>query len=392
MKRKKEKNIKTLQDEIKMARPDIKKLQSENSDLTEKNKLLEKRILRETLEKKKKSTKKTTTDKKRKVLLDAHATNVAALKEDAKSLKTANTKLTRTNKEIKSLDKKVHKFLDGEIKASEKKNKTLKVKASRAAKIAAHRLDKKDKEIERLHKELMTYTFISSHDLQEPLRHLQVIASVLKEKEAGNLSAQGKEYLERMQRAAKRIQNLIHDLIEYANTNNTVVTLESTDLNDILKEVKKEFSDTIKEQKILIRSTKLDTLNVIPFQFKKLFKEIIGNSIKFSPRDKKLKVHVSSEIIKGSALKNTLLPVRKKFCHLYFKDNGIGFDPKFNDRIFEVFQKLHGKDHPGSGIGLATCKKIVENYGGKISAEGLTDVGATIDIYIPVEKDKKITA
>jgi len=308
-----------------------------------------------------------------------------------------NTKTTATHHkaDILAKAKKVANLLKGatalekELKTGKTRNKKLQTKGNNAAKVAIRKLDKKDKEIERLRQELKTYTFISSHDLQEPLRHLQVIASVLKEKEASNLSPQGKDYLERMQKAAKRIQSLIHDLIEYTNTNNTLLTPERTDLNRILTDIKKEFSDTIKEQGISIRSTKLDTLNIIPFQFRKLFKEIIGNSIKFSPIGKKLKIDVASEIIKGSKLKNTLLPARKEFCHLYFKDNGIGFDPKFNDRIFEVFQKLQGKDQPGSGIGLATCKKIVENYAGKISAEGMPGVGATVDIYIPLEKGKK---
>jgi signal transduction histidine kinase len=233
-------------------------------------------------------------------------------------------------------------------------------------------------------KELLAFTYISSHDLQEPLRKIQTFVTIILENEKENLSDNGKYNFERMQLAAQRMQQLIDDLLAFSRINTTDHKFEKADLRIIVEEVKTELKDTIEEKHATIKITKLCAANIITFQFRQLIYNLISNALKFSKPNKPSLIKISSRIVKGDKINIEKLSPEKNFCHITVKDNGIGFEPHFSERIFEVFQKLHGKDkYGGTGIGLAIVKKIVDNHKGIIIATSELNKGAQFDIYIP---------
>ena len=241
-------------------------------------------------------------------------------------------------------------------------------------------------------KELLAFTYISSHDLQEPLRKIQIFISIILRNENENLSEGGKHNLERTQLAAGRMQQLIDDLLAFSRISTTELKFEKTNLNLILEEVKADLKEVINEKKAIIETAELGTVNIIAFQFQQLLYNLISNALKFSKTDVPSRIVLSSRIEKGSKLtsQNPLikegrsLSPAKNYCHITVSDNGIGFEPHFSERIFGVFQKLHGKEvYGGTGIGLAIVKKIVENHNGIITATSELNKGATFDIYFP---------
>ena len=233
-------------------------------------------------------------------------------------------------------------------------------------------------------KELLAFTYISSHDLQEPLRKIQTFVSIILENENENLSDTGKYNFQRMQLAAGRMQQLIDDLLAFSRINTTDHKFEKMDLSIIVEEVKTELRDTIQEKHATIEAAELCSAHIIAFQFRQLMYNLISNALKFSQPDIPSHIIINSSIVKDSKLNNRKLSPEKSYCHITIKDNGIGFEPHFSERIFEVFQKLHGKDvYAGTGIGLAIVKKIVENHNGIITATSELNKGATFDIYIP---------
>jgi len=245
-------------------------------------------------------------------------------------------------------------------------------------------LEQKNKELEIMNAELQSFAYVSSHDLQEPLRKIQTFSTWIMEKEQQHLSEMGKDYFRRMQSAAKRMQTLIEDLLAYSRTNTTDRNFQNTDLNKIVDQVKTELAEDIEQKHATIEATELCEAKIIPFQFRQLVHNLIGNSIKFSKPGHPPHIIIKSKIVEGSTLNVASLSPHKMYYHLSFSDNGIGFDPQYKDRIFEVFQRLHGKDEfKGTGIGLAIVKKIVENHNGIITANGELDKGATFDIYFP---------
>jgi signal transduction histidine kinase len=220
--------------------------------------------------------------------------------------------------------------------------------------------------------------------LQEPLRKIQTFVTIILENEDKNLSDTGKYNFQRMQLAAKRMQLLIDDLLAFSRINTTDHKFEKTELNLIIEEVKTELKDTIQEKHAIIEATELCSANIIIFQFRQLMYNLISNALKFSKPDLPSHIIINSRVVKGSKLNNEKLSSEKNYCHIIVKDNGIGFESHFSERIFEVFQKLHGKDvYEGTGIGLAIVKKIVENHNGIIIATSELDKGARFDIYIP---------
>ncbi len=232
-------------------------------------------------------------------------------------------------------------------------------------------------------KELLAFTYISSHDLQEPLRKIQTFATILLQNET--LSENGKYNFQRMQLAAGRMQQLIDDLLAFSRISTTELKFEKTDLKVIIEEVKAELKDTIQEKHATIEATELGTYNIIAFQFRQLLYNLISNALKFSKPELPSHIIIKSCIVKGDKLISEKLSSEKNYCHITVKDNGIGFESYFSERIFEVFQKLHGKEvYGGTGIGLAIVKKIVENHNGIIIATSELNKGATFDIYFPI--------
>ncbi|MEN2487069.1 PAS domain S-box protein [Flavobacterium sp. B11] len=247
-------------------------------------------------------------------------------------------------------------------------------------------LAQKNNELEEMNKELQSFAYISSHDLQEPLRKIQTFASQIIEKEAKNLSENGKDKFKRMQNAAQRMQTLINDLLAYSRTNIQERIFIKTDLAQIVKEVKEDLTEELDQKSAVIEIEQSVEVDIIPFQFKQLLYNLISNSLKFSNPDIPIVIKIKSKIALGKDLENEKLIPAKKYCHIEVSDNGIGFEAQYNKKIFEVFQRLHGRDrYNGTGIGLAIVKKIIDNHNGIITASGIQNQGASFDIYIPVK-------
>jgi PAS domain S-box-containing protein len=245
-------------------------------------------------------------------------------------------------------------------------------------------LELKNKDLINMNIELQSFAYISSHDLQEPLRKIQTFASRLSDLDEQNISANAKTYLSRIEVAAKRMQTLIQDLLEYSRTNSAERIFVKSNLDDIAEEIKSDFLERIEEKNAQLIFHPLGEATIISFQFRQLLHNLIGNALKFSRKDSTPIIEIKAKRIKGNRIKHEVNYPDKMYYHLKISDNGIGFDAEYKDRIFEVFKRLNTEaEFAGTGIGLAIVKKIVENHKGIITASGKKNKGATFDIYIP---------
>jgi len=256
---------------------------------------------------------------------------------------------------------------------------------------ASENLVGKNDELEKMNIELQSFAHVSSHDLQEPLRKIQTFAARILEREMDNLSEKGKDDFNRMRSAAGRMQQLIEDLLAFSHLNTTERKFENTALEKIVSDVKSELKEMIEEKHAVIEIGEMCEAHIIPFQFHQLMHNLVSNALKFSSPLPAPHISIKSIIVKGykliydnPAIPQGRLAPEKLYCHISVADNGIGFEPEYNERIFAVFQKLHGKEeYAGTGIGLSIVKKIVENHNGIIIATGKLGKGAIFDIYIP---------
>ena len=247
--------------------------------------------------------------------------------------------------------------------------------------------EKRAAELVAANKELQLFLNISSHDLQEPLRKIQMAASRIETSDYLALSEKGRVHFVKMQEAALSMQTLIEDLLTYARTNSDERKFENIDLGIIIDEVLDELKDTIEERNAVIEVIEICEANVIHFQFRQLLHNIISNALKFSIPGKPPHIRISADLKPGNACLNDQLKQDMEYCHIRIADNGIGFEPIYREKIFEVFQRLYGREtYKGTGIGLAIAKRIVENHDGCITATGELNKGATFDIYIPTLK------
>jgi two-component system, chemotaxis family, CheB/CheR fusion protein len=257
---------------------------------------------------------------------------------------------------------------------------------TRELKEANASLKDKNSTLQVMNKELEAFAYVSSHDMQEPLRKIQTFASHILEKENENLSEKGKNYFRLMQQSADRMRQLIHDLLAFSQISADERKFEATDFSKIINEVKEEFKDEIAEKNAVIELKNACSLNIIPFQFRQLMYNLIGNALKFSQAKISPIVLIECKLVKFSKNNAANIPKEVEFCHISVSDNGIGFEKEFSTKIFEVFQKLHGKDEfAGTGIGLAIVKKIVDNHNGIITARSELNKGTTFDIYLPTK-------
>ncbi|REH02026.1 PAS domain-containing protein [Flavobacterium aquicola] len=245
-------------------------------------------------------------------------------------------------------------------------------------------LKQRNKELEKHIKELDEFNQVASHDLQEPLRKIQTFISRINEKEKENLTDTGKEYLSRMEMAAKRMRVLIDDLLQYSKANRSEKNLVKTDLNEILNDSLAELSQSIEDKKAIINHTNLPAVNGIAFQMQQLFSNLLSNSLKYSKAD--TPPIITIDCTEVTAKTETLLNEKstKKYYKITFTDNGIGFDQEHSKKIFLLFNRLHGKtEYHGTGVGLAICEKIMENHKGFIFASSKINEGATFTVYFP---------
>ena len=254
-------------------------------------------------------------------------------------------------------------------------------------KVANESLEDKNAALENMNKELKAFTYVSSHDLQEPLRKIQTFASRILEKEDQNLSESGKNYFHLMQNAAERMQQLIRDLLAFSRISAAERKFENIRLKTVIEDLQQEFKDSIAQKGAKIVVKEQCEVKTIPFQFRQLMHNLISNALKFSNPNKAPRITISTKNVKYTTLNIAHLPPQKEYCHIKITDNGIGFEREYSEKIFEVFQRLHGKEeYAGTGIGLAIVKKIVDNHNGMITAKSDLNKGATFDIYIPASQ------
>jgi PAS domain S-box-containing protein len=245
-------------------------------------------------------------------------------------------------------------------------------------------LELQNKDLINMNIELQSFAYISSHDLQEPLRKIQTFASRLSDLDEQNISANAKSYLSRIEVAAKRMQTLIQDLLEYSRTSSAERVFVKSNMDDIAEEITSDFSERIEEKSAQINFQPLGEATIIPFQFRQLLHNLVGNALKFSRKGVAPVIEIAAERIKGSSIPQEVSYPNKIYYHLKVTDNGIGFDAEYNERVFEVFKRLNTEsEFAGTGIGLAIVKKIVDNHKGIITASGEKNIGATFDVYIP---------
>lgn len=246
-------------------------------------------------------------------------------------------------------------------------------------------IELRNKELEQNNKELTEFNHVASHDLQEPLRKIQTFISRIEDKENENLSETGKIYFEKIQEASNRMRILIDDLLQYSRTNRSEKTFESIDLNTVVSNAINELSENITDKKAEVHFENLHQIQGVQFQLEQLFTNIISNSLKYSKTDEAPIISITSKKVKTSKTPILKDDSTKEYLKITFKDNGLGFEQEYAEKIFLLFNRLHGKkEYPGTGVGLAICKKIVENHKGHIFAKGKPNEGATFEIYLPL--------
>ncbi|MCH8157154.1 MAG: PAS domain S-box protein, partial [Nitrospinae bacterium] len=240
---------------------------------------------------------------------------------------------------------------------------------------AEEKLDHYARELERSNQALQEFSAIASHDLQEPLRKVIAFGDQLRSDYADALDERGLDFLERMQKAALRMRGFIESLLEYSEVGSKPAKFLATDLNLLVREVLSDLEMRIHQTQARIEVGALPTLEVDPLQMRQLFQNLLGNALKFHKPDEPPVISIQSRNGDDSTCKITL------------KDNGIGFDTQYLDKIFKPFERLHGYgEYEGSGMGLAICKKIVERHNGYLTAESAKGEGSTFILSLPEKK------
>ncbi len=246
-------------------------------------------------------------------------------------------------------------------------------------------LEEKNRELERRNQQLASFGYAASHDLQEPLRKIQTFSDQLLQHQ-NNFTENEKRIFQRIRSAAARMKQLIENLLSFSRVDSSNNLYEYTSLDSVANDVQHDLAEKIQETGAEIEVSPLPSVKVVSFQMHQLFTNLFSNAMKFRRNDVPLKITVSAELVSGTDIPASDSSPHQQFYHISFKDNGIGFDQQYALRIFDIFQRLHGQvEYEGTGIGLAICKKIVENHKGTIMATGEPNQGATFHIYLPFD-------
>ncbi len=238
-------------------------------------------------------------------------------------------------------------------------------------------------QLESTNKELDRFAFMASHDLQEPIRKIRVFSNRISERFRDLLGEEGQGYVDKMQAACIRMQNLISDILAFSKIQVTRESLVPTDMSQLLQEVIAEMDSEIQERNARVVVDKLPQIHVNPVLIKSLFQNLISNSLKYSRKNVPPSIIITTRL-DSPGLQRDALP-SKKYWRIYLQDNGIGFEQQYAEQIFTMFTRLHvGPEYTGTGIGLAMCKKIVEEHQGYISARSVVDKGSLFIISLPV--------
>jgi signal transduction histidine kinase len=276
-----------------------------------------------------------------------------------------NRKLIAQEKKLIAINKSLEEEIN-EHKISEEKVKALNLQL-------LQNIDK----LEAANKDLDRFAFMASHDLQEPLRKIRTFGDRLTTKYKDLIDDDGKKYLERMQNATQRMQQLIQDILTFSKISVEKKEFIDCDLNILFNEVLSEFTSLIKEKNALVEVDPLPNLKANPVLIRPLFYNLISNALKYNRPG-------IQPVIKIRSDKADFSP-ETKYCRIFFEDNGIGFDQKYSEQVFLMFTRLHqDKSIDGTGIGLALCKKIVEEHNGFITVRSAINEGSTFIVSLPV--------
>lgn len=238
--------------------------------------------------------------------------------------------------------------------------------------------------LESANKDLDRFAFMASHDLQEPLRKIRTFSDRLYVKYKDTLDEDGKANIFRIQRAAERMQNLITDILTFSKISSERVEFSQNDLNKIVSEVVSEMDEAIRERQATVAISPLPVLEVNSGLMKPLFQNLIANALKYSKKDVPPQIQIKADVAPKSPVWTG--KYTKNYCRIFIEDNGIGFDQRYAEEIFGMFKRLHrNSEFEGTGIGLALCKKIVEQHNGFISARSKVGEGSTFIISLPVQ-------
>jgi signal transduction histidine kinase len=247
-----------------------------------------------------------------------------------------------------------------------------------------NKLKQQNYQLELTNRELDSFTYIASHDLKEPLRKIMTYISLITKNGSKVSGADNQMHLQKISSFAERMQNLLDDLLQYSHASQSEKTVEDVDLNKSVGEVVQNLHEEISETRAEIKYDSLPVIKGMPFQIRQLFQNLISNSLKYRQPATPPVITITSSIVSGKEIENTHHKMSQNYVRLLFRDNGIGFNQSYADKVFRLFQRLHTTgDYKGTGIGLTICKKVVDNHHGFIKVVSAENVGTTFEIYFP---------
>jgi PAS domain S-box-containing protein len=254
-----------------------------------------------------------------------------------------------------------------------------------ARKLAEDKLVRYARQLETQNKELQQFAYVAAHDMKEPLRKVRFYYSAILDEGVEALSERQQAWMERAAEAARRMQGFIEDLLSFTRAAEPVNQLEAVDLNAVVAEVSAFYQDSLVEANGSIVASDLPVIQGIPFQVRQVFVNLFGNAIKYREQGRPLRIEVSGSVVASPGLADAKQYLPARFLRVKVKDNGMGFDAEHAEKIFDMFERLHGRDaYEGTGIGLSICRKIMENHRGLIRAEGCPGEGAVFEAFFPM--------
>ncbi|HWJ25967.1 MAG TPA: ATP-binding protein, partial [Flavisolibacter sp.] len=249
-------------------------------------------------------------------------------------------------------------------------------------------LQKANQELEASNNELLQFASVASHDLKEPLRKIHMFSNLIKERYISQIDGAA-DYMERIIKASARMTKLINDLLTLTRLS-VNSSFEKIDLNTIVDEVTSDLELIINDKQAQIEVDELPEMEIVSGQMRQVFQNIISNALKFSKKDEKPLIKINAELVELCSF-TAKRSDSGEFCRIIIKDNGIGFDNQYSEKIFTIFQRLHpGEQYDGTGIGLAITKKIIERHNGIIMAESEKKDGAKFTIVLPLKQKMEI--
>ncbi|MGE8341719.1 MAG: ATP-binding protein, partial [Flavobacterium sp.] len=237
-------------------------------------------------------------------------------------------------------------------------------------------VENQTEELTRSNNDLLHFAGIVSHDLREPVRKIKIFNTLLSDESKSGFYRNSEKYTLKIDQSATRMENIIEGILTYSTLDKTSQPFEKIDLNEIIENIKTDLELVIKEKGAILITSELPEMQGAPILISQLFYNLIQNALKFSKADQPPRVIITSSLIDHNGIKSV---------HIKIKDNGIGLDPAFSERIFTPFERLHSKDqYEGNGLGLALCQKIVKRHNGTISASGEKDNGAEFTVILPL--------